>query len=176
MCAERARAERPASLADGAAAAMAGGGDGGVRRAGAGDLERIRELTGAAYARYRDRMELPPRPVLADYGTLIEAGHVWVTGTPIIGLIVLVPGDDALLIESVAVDPAAQGTGQGRRLMDFAQSRASAAGLRRLTLYTNEVMTENQAIYLHLGYREVGRRIDQGYRVVLMAKALPPPR
>ena len=42
----------------------------------------------------------------------------------------------------------------------------------RLSLYTNEVMTENQAIYTHLGYREVGRNTDDGYRRVYMEKLL----
>jgi ribosomal protein S18 acetylase RimI-like enzyme len=134
-------------------------------------------VVAAAYAMYRDRMELTPRPVLADPSPAIEAGHVWVTGAPITGVIELVPqGSDALLIENVAVDPRARGAGLGRLLMDFAERRASAAGLARLTLYTNEVMTESQAIYAHLGYREVGRRTDQGYRVVLMDKTLPPGR
>ncbi len=46
--------------------------------------------------------------------------------------------------------------------------------LPRLTLYTHEVMTENQAIYAHLGYRETGRRTENGYHRVFMHKELPP--
>ena len=42
----------------------------------------------------------------------------------------------------------------------------------RLSLYTNEVMTENQAIYTHLGYREVDRHTEDGYRRVYMEKLL----
>jgi hypothetical protein len=45
-------------------------------------------------------------------------------------------------------------------------------GLTRLSLYTNEVMTENQAIYAHLGYREVARHTEDGYRRVYMEKLL----
>jgi hypothetical protein len=41
-------------------------------------------------------------------------------------------------------------------------------------LYTNEVMTENQAIYAHLGYRETARRTEDGYHRVFMEKELPP--
>ena len=49
---------------------------------------------------------------------------------------------------------------------------AYARYLSRLSLYTNEVMTENQAIYTHLGYREVGRHTEDGYRRVYMEKLL----
>ena len=85
-------------------------------------------------------------------------------------------GDDdgaSLLIENVAVSPAAQGTGLGRELMDFAERQARARGLRRLALYTNEVMVENLAIYARLGYRETARRTEDGYRRVFMEKLLP---
>lgn len=49
----------------------------------------------------------------------------------------------------------------------------SARGLNRLSLYTNEVMTENLAIYSRLGYREVDRREAEGYRRVFMEKYIP---
>jgi GNAT superfamily N-acetyltransferase len=70
------------------------------------------------------------------------------------------------------VHPDAQGTGLGRRLMDFAEEQARRGGFRRLTLYTNEVMTENLGMYEHLGYKEVERRRDEGYRRVFMEKLL----
>jgi ribosomal protein S18 acetylase RimI-like enzyme len=56
--------------------------------------------------------------------------------------------------------------------MEFAERQASARGLRRMTLYTNEVMTENLAIYARLGYRETARRSESGYSRVFMAKDL----
>lgn len=119
-------------------------------------------------------MDRPPAPVLNDYVAATEAGQVWVTGTPIVGVIVLVSGQDCLLIENIAVAPSAQGAGTGRQLMEFAEQQALEQGLPRLTLYTNEVMTENLAIYAHLGYREVERRADGGYRRVFMEKVLLP--
>ena len=59
--------------------------------------------------------------------------------------------------------------------MEFAEQEALRLKLGRLTLYTNEVMTENYAIYTHLGYREVGRRTEDGYRRIFMEKAVPAP-
>jgi hypothetical protein len=35
-------------------------------------------------------------------------------------------------------------------------------------------MTENYAIYTHLGYQEVDRRTDDGYRRIYMEKTLSP--
>jgi ribosomal protein S18 acetylase RimI-like enzyme len=136
------------------------------------DLADITSVTAGAYARYRDRMDKPPAPVLTDYSSAIAAGQVWVVGDPVTAVLVLVPEQDSMLVENVAVSPAAQGTGLGRRLMDFAERKALASGLRRMTLYTNEVMTENLAIYTRLGYRETARRGEHGYRRVFMAKEL----
>jgi GNAT superfamily N-acetyltransferase len=110
--------------------------------------------------------------MLADYGAAVDAGQLWVTGRPVAGLIELTEAGDALHVGNVAVRPGSQGTGLGRLLMDFAERRAILLGLTRLGLYTNEVMTENQAIYTHLGYREVGRHTEDGYRRVYMEKLL----
>ncbi len=143
-----------------------------MRQATTADLEPIHAIIQAAYAKYLSRMPKPPVPVLRDYRGPVEAGSVWVTGAPITGLISLTPTGDSLLIENIAVHPAAQGTGLGRRLMQFAEQVAEQQRLRRLTLYTHEVMTENQAIYAHLGYREVDRRTEDGYRRIYMQKIL----
>ena len=142
------------------------------RPATAADLPAIREVVGTAYARYLSRMDRPPAPMLADYGAAVDAGQLWVTGRPATGLIELTEAGDALHVGNVAVHPGSQGTGLGRLLMDFAERRAILLGLTRLSLYTNEVMTENQAIYSHLGYREVGRHTEDGYRRVYMEKLL----
>ena len=136
------------------------------------DLQAITSVIAAAYARYLDRMDRLPAPVLADYTGAIAGGQVWVTGEPVAAVLVLVPDEDAMLVENVAVSPAAQGTGLGRRLMEFAEEQALAIGLRRITLYTNEVMTENLAIYARLGYRETARHSQDGYSRVFMEKDL----
>ena len=142
------------------------------RPATAADLPAIREVAGAAYASYLSRMDRPPAPMLADYGAAVDTGQLWVTGRPVTGLIELTEAGDALHVGNVAVRPGSQGTGLGRLLMDFAERRAILLGLTRLSLYTNEVMTENQAIYAHLGYHEVGRHTEDGYRRVYMEKLL----
>jgi ribosomal protein S18 acetylase RimI-like enzyme len=142
------------------------------RPASIADLPAIRRVIADAYSRYLDRMDSPPAPMVTDYGPAVSSGQVWVLGEPVIGVIVLVQEADSLLVENVAVSPAAQGAGNGRRLMEFAERQAVSADLSRLTLYTNEVMAENIAIYARLGYSETGRRSQDGYRRVFMAKLL----
>jgi GNAT superfamily N-acetyltransferase len=145
----------------------------GLRRATAADLPAIKALIDAAYARYLTRMDKPPGPMLRDYGPSVEAGTTWVTGSPITAVLTVSPSDNNLLIENIAVHPSAQGRGLGRALMSFAEQEAARRGLTRMALYTHEVMTENQAIYARLGYTEVERRAEDGYRRIYMEKRLP---
>jgi ribosomal protein S18 acetylase RimI-like enzyme len=144
----------------------------GVRRATADDLPAIRALINAAYARYLTRMDKPPAPMLRDYGPSVEAGTTWVTGSPVTAVLTLYPREDHLYVENIAVDPSAQGRGLGRALMEFAEQEATRRGLNRMALVTHEVMTENQAIYARLGYVEVERRTESGYRRIYMEKSL----
>jgi hypothetical protein len=63
--------------------------------------------------------------------------------------------------------------GLGRDLLVFAKREAIRCGLTRMALVTHEVMAENRAIYAHLGYTEVGRWAEYGYRRIYMDKRLP---
>ncbi len=59
---------------------------------------------------------------------------------------------DHLLIWSVAVDPASQGRGFGRQLLNFAEQEAHRLGFNDIRLYTNEKFTENIRLYQAIGY------------------------
>jgi ribosomal protein S18 acetylase RimI-like enzyme len=144
----------------------------GLRRATADDLPAIKALIDAAYARYLTRMDKPPAPMSRDYGPSVEAGTTWVLGSPVAAVLTLYPREDHLYVENVAVDPSAQGRGLGRALMAFAEQEAARLGLGRMALVTHEVMTENQAIYARLGYIEVERRAEDGFRRIHLEKRL----
>lgn len=144
-----------------------------VRQATEADLPSIRSVIAAAYDKYLCRMDKPPAPLLRDYSPAIETGAIWVTGSPVVGLISLTQVDDVILIENVAVLPDHQGRGLGHLLIDFAEQLARRRQVRRLALYTNEVMTENQSIYAHLGYQVTSQRTESGYRRIYMQKDLP---
>jgi GNAT superfamily N-acetyltransferase len=142
------------------------------RLAGQADLPQIRVIVAAAYEKYLTRMDRAPAPLERDYADAIESELIWVIGEPIVGIVLLTQFEDALLIENVAVHPSVQSSGLGRQLMDFAEAEAAARGLRRLALYTNEAMVENVSIYGHLGFAEVARRTEDGFRRIYMEKVL----
>jgi ribosomal protein S18 acetylase RimI-like enzyme len=146
----------------------------GLRRATAADLPAIKAIIEAAYAKYLTRMDKRPAPMFRDYGPSVEDGTTWVAGSPVTAVITLYPREDHLLVENVAIHPGAQGRGLGRALLEFAEQEAARRGLTRMALVTHEAMTENQAIYARLGYTEVGRRAEDGYRRIYMEKPLLP--
>jgi ribosomal protein S18 acetylase RimI-like enzyme len=117
-------------------------------------------------------MDKPPAPMLRDYGPSVEVGTTWVTGSPVTAVLTLHPREDHLYVENIAVSPSAQGRGLGRALMEFAEQEAARRRLNRMALVTHEAMTENQAIYTRLGYVEIERRSEGGYRRIYMEKLL----
>ncbi len=145
----------------------------GLRRATAADLPAIKAIIDAAYAKYLTRMDKRPAPMFRDYGPSVEDGTTWVAGSPVMAVITLYPREGHLLVENIAIHPAAQGRGLGRALMEFAEQEAARSGFTRMALVTHEAMTENQTIYGRLGYTEVDRRAEDGYRRIYLEKPLP---
>jgi ribosomal protein S18 acetylase RimI-like enzyme len=146
-----------------------------IRPARPADRAAVEAIVAAAYAIYIARIGKEPGPMLDDYGRLIEAGAVSVLEQPagtIAALIILVEKPDHLLLDNIAVDPQRQGQGLGRRLIAFAESEARRLGHRELRLYTHVTMTENIALYRHLGFVKTGRGREDGYDRVFMAKPL----
>ena len=127
-----------------------------------------------AYTPYVSRIGRPPGPMLDDYAALIGDGRVHVLDRDgaIQAIVVLIPEEDAMLLDNVAVAPEAQGLGLGRTMLQFAEHAARAAGYGRIRLYTNEAMTENIALYSRLGYGETHRAEEKGLKRVYMVKML----
>jgi ribosomal protein S18 acetylase RimI-like enzyme len=138
------------------------------------DLAQVRDIAAAAYAVYTPRIGRPPAPVSADYAGAIERGEVWVAAGPgeLLGLLVLVPRGDHLLLENVAVRPSAQGTGLGSQLLALAEQEAGRHGLTEIRLYTNVAMTENLAFYPRRGYTLTHRAEQDGYQRAFFSKQL----
>ncbi len=141
-----------------------------IRPADATDLATVERIVRDAYTKYIARIGKPPGPMLDDYAALIRAHQVWVAGEPPTGLIVLIPEADHLLLDNIAVDPTAQGTGLGRRLLDFADAEARRRGYTELRLYTHQMMTENIALYSRIGWTETGRAEQNGFARVFFRK------
>jgi ribosomal protein S18 acetylase RimI-like enzyme len=129
----------------------------------------------AAYARYPERVGRSPAAVGAICIDWVARRMAYVLRGPrrgVRGVLVIRPEAGAMLIDNVAIHPHYQRRVLGRRLMTFAEDRARAAGLRELLLFTNELMTENIEYYQRLGYTEVERRTDEGFRRVFLRKVL----
>ncbi|MBK1660670.1 GNAT family N-acetyltransferase [Paracraurococcus ruber] len=113
-----------------------------------------------------------PAPMEDDYAARIAAGQAWLleAAGALRGLVVLEAHPDHLLLDNIAVDPAAQGTGAGRVLLDFTEAEARRRGLPELRLYTNALMARNIALYERRGFAETGRQVEKGFSRVFMAK------
>ena len=138
------------------------------------DRASVEEIVKAAYSHYIARNGVVPGPMEDDYAAYIEAGYVNVLrgDTGIEGVLVLIPEEEALLLDNIAVSPAAQGKGHGRFLLDYAEAAARKMGFSRIRLYTQVIMTENQAIYAKRGYVETKRAVENGRHRVYMEKNL----
>jgi GNAT superfamily N-acetyltransferase len=145
-----------------------------VRKAGPADVSRISAIVAAAYAPYTPRIGRLAAPVTADYPGAVARGEVWVAESDgaVAGLLVLLAKSDHLLLENVAVDPAAQGTGVGARLLATAEEHAAELGLAEIRLYTNAAMTENLAYYPRRGYVETHRGTENGFERVYFSKRI----
>ena len=141
-----------------------------IRPADAADLPEVERIVRDAYGKYIARIGTPPGPMLDDYAALVRGHAVWVAGAPVMGLVVLLAQADHLLLDNVAVDPAAQGQGVGRALIAFAAAEARRRGYREMRLYTHQTMTENIALYARTGWVETGRGGQRGLARVFFRK------
>ena len=145
-----------------------------IRLANAADVPVVAQIVDDAYRHYIPRIGRPPQPMLDDHAKRASDGVVWVIeeGDTIGGIIVLLPEPDHLLLDNIAVVPARQGTGLGRRLLAFAEAEAVRRGYSEVRLYTNVLMTENRRLYTTIGCEETGRTTGAGFERVFMRKRL----
>ncbi len=138
-----------------------------VRTAVSADRADVEGIVRAAYEPWVRTIGVRPAPLDADYGSLISRGLVFVCGADeLTGVIVLIPEDDVLLIENVAVRPDRQGEGIGRTLVTFAEAEARGGGCSAVRLYTHSKMVSNVKLYEALGYVVTGHEpIDDGHLV-----------
>ncbi|MDY7085386.1 MAG: GNAT family N-acetyltransferase [Actinomycetota bacterium] len=131
--------------------------------AGAADTRHVRDLVDRAFTLYIPRLGHKPKPMTADYDTIVASGRCWVAvdAGEIVGMLHLETAGDHLEVETVAVAPGAQARGVGGRLLAFAEQRALDHGLPEVRLCTSRTMTENIAYYPRRGYRETHRDADR---------------
>ena len=118
-----------------------------IRAATAADVPAIANIVDQAYRHYITRIGRPPGPMLDDYPPRVSEGVVWIVeeGAVIAAMIVLVPAPNYLLLDNIAVSPARQGLGLGRRLLAFAEDEALRRGYCEIRLYTHQTWSRINA-------------------------------
>ena len=137
-----------------------------IRPAVAEDAATIAAIVRLAYQIYIPRLGRAPAAMRVDHARAVAAGgvHIAIHRGAVVGVVTLTDTDAGCLLNNLAVAPDAQRRGIGRALIDFAENQARTREHDHITLYTNEQMSENIALYRRLGYVEVARRREAGYR------------
>ncbi len=129
------------------------------------DWPGVLALIQRAFAGMEGRID-PPSSVhrLTAEGIAAQArtGEIWVV-PPLQACMFLTPKDGRLYLGKLAVEPALQGRGLARQLVALAEERARALGFAILELETRVELTENHAIFRHLGFVETGRKAHPGF-------------
>lgn len=85
-------------------------------------------------------------------------------GGRVVGSVFVVEADaETAKLRLLYVDPEARGEGLGRRLVDEAVNFARAAGYRRMTLWTNDILTAARHIYEKVGFRLVSEEQHESF-------------
>ena len=148
-----------------------------IRPATAADYQAVVACIEAAFTKWIPIIGMKPMALTADYHDFIERNVVYVVNGnqsgDVAGLLIIYPVDDALYIDTIAVNPAYQKHGLGGRLLAFAGQQAHEAGLNKLTLVTNAKQISNQDYYRKNGFVETHRTtLEPGRIGVWMAKTL----
>ena len=140
------------------------------------DAAAIAACVAAAYEKYVARNGLIPGPMREDYVRVVGERDVTVVDHDgaIVAVLVLTDAAEGYLLDNIAVRPGCQGLGLGRRLLEHAEDEARRRGYDSIYLYTQEIMTENRALYERIGYVEYERRHELGLDRVYMRKRLLP--
>jgi len=143
-----------------------------LRRAVIADAAAVQELTCKAYAKWVPVIGREPMPMRADHVAALREHLVDLlyVEDQLAALVEMIPAADYLLIENVAVLPALQGRGLGRRLMAHAEALAVSLRLREMPLYTNKEFTSNLELYRRLGYRVDCEELFMGGTTVHISK------
>ena len=149
-----------------------------VRRAGPGDAQAVAALVNRAYAIEAsfvdgDRTDANEITAMIERGVFVVLEH---SGGLAAAVYVELSGYFGML----AVDPAFQGHGLGKRLVRVAEALCEAAGCAQMNLRIINLREELARWYRSLGYAEVGtapyehRPVKQPVHFVQMQKSLRP--
>lgn len=131
----------------------------GIRPFQPGDATAFRRLNEEWITRYF-RIEPKEAPILEDpQAMILDAGGRILFATAVercVGCCALIRmSEKEFEVAKMAVEPAYQGTGIGRRLLHAAINEARNAGAKRLYLETNHVLTPAIRLYESVGFKHI---------------------
>ncbi len=144
----------------------------GLRRATVEDADAMRTLAERAYFEWIGVIGAIPQAIEVSYPEVLERDECWICGGHgrTDASLVLQHKPDHLLLWALAVHPDAAGLGIGTALLNFAETRAQAAGYSEIRLFTNVLMQSNRDWYKRSGFQEIGEEAMGDKRVVMMRK------
>ena len=121
-----------------------------LRLASLGDAEQIRQIYNHEVVNSAATFDLVPRSLPDQQRWIAERSGVN------IGSVFLVrESDETARLRLLIVEPTARGLGIGKRLVAECIGFARTAGYRRVTLWTNDVLSAARAIYQRAGFNLV---------------------
>ena len=126
-----------------------------MRLADESDKDAVQALQEAAYARNRELLGAEPIPLQTSIDELFEDYEIWLLEGDdggLIGVLILQPRRDDMLLWSIAVHPDAQGRGIGKLLLQTAELRAGQFGFKIMRLYTGAALQHLIDWYGRHGY------------------------
>lgn len=138
-----------------------------VRRSpGDADLADILALLHRAFASMEGRIDPPSSLHRLTVESIAEAsrtGEVWTIGAPPVACVFFTVKRDSLYLGKLGVEPACQGQGLARQMVQLAEARARRHGLAILELQTRIELVENHATFARLGFRKTAEGRHAGY-------------
>lgn len=123
------------------------------RRATPNDIALVTALTRAAYTPWIAVIQREPLPMQTDYAQAIQTHRIDILDQPDpVALIEMIPRNDHLWLENLAVHPDHQGRGIGRQLLAHAEQVARSLTLPEIRLLTNAAFTRNLSFYTAQGF------------------------
>ncbi|MBR0827422.1 MarR family transcriptional regulator [Bradyrhizobium manausense] len=128
-----------------------------------GDMGWVVQSHGALYASeygFDAGFEALVAEIVAKYMTSYDASRerCWIAdieGRPVGSVFLVKASDDVAKLRLLLLDPAARGQGLGQRLVAECVAFARACGYRRMTLWTQSILTAARKIYEDAGFKLV---------------------
>jgi ribosomal protein S18 acetylase RimI-like enzyme len=148
-----------------------------IRRATPADLPAIRDVITRAYDPDQKRLGYQPPAAALDPTPWVarDAACVGEHASAVMAVLLAEPVDGYFAVRMAAVDPAWQGSGHGRELLDHAEALARDHGLTEVRVNANVLLQQTISIYEHCGYRVREQRphpVLAEHRMAELAKAL----